>query len=310
MRTASTLALLLLAACSTRQLGTPAVIPQPGVIVPAPLVTGPRAPGLGAHVTLAFSLGGTVEGLHGTGLELALDGNETIPIDVDGSFTFATLIERGSSYVVTVAAHPDAPAQACTLSGGSGTMGTQAVTNLHVACAPTSKTYSTGGTVSGLHGALVLADAAAKVTVGADGPFAFSEGKQAGISYDVRIFAQPVGQHCAIERGVGVVFGDVEDIEVRCVDASCVNLGWKGGDATWVCPQGFRMPTAGELARVTPCLDPVDQGRFSSYADIALSVGGCGCSWNPNYCDAPSIETMRAGRACGDYAQLQVCVTG
>ena len=308
MRTASTLSLLLLAACSARQLG-PVPGPQRGMVVPAALGKGPGgAAWLGAPTTLAFSVGGTVEGLRSAGLVLALEGGEQIAIDADGAFAFSTLNERGAAHRVTVAMQPDMPAQVCTLAGGSGTMGTAAVTDLQVTCAPASATYGIGGIANGLHGTLVLANGPAKVTLAADGLFAFSQRETAGIAYDVRIATQPAGQHCTIERGAGVVFGDVVDIAVHFVDASCVNLGWKSGDATWTCPAGFRMPTTAELDRVSPCLDVSDQGCFSAYADIAVSVGGCGCGWNPGFCDVPSIETMRAGRACGDYPQLQVCV--
>ncbi|MEO6951899.1 MAG: hypothetical protein ABI321_08805 [Polyangia bacterium] len=306
MRAASTLSLLLLAACSARQLGTKPVGPGSGVVATG--APGPEATRAAALVTFAFSIGGTVEGLVSTGLVLALEGGDAINIEEDGGFTFTTSIDRGAAYRVKVAAQPDAPAQVCTLAGGTGTMGTASVTSLHVTCAPASTTYGIGGLVSGLHGTLVLSDGPAKVTLAADGVFTFSAPKPAGLAYDVRIAAQPAGQHCAVERGAGIVYGDVEDIGVHCVDASCVNLGWKGGDANWACPQGFRMPTVDELERVSPCIDPADQGRFSSYADIAVSVGGCGCGWNPDFCDEPSIETMRQGRACGDYPQLEVCV--
>ena len=60
---------------------------------------------------------------------------------------------------------------------------------------------------------------------------------------------------------------------------------------------------------MSPCIDAVDTGRFTAYADIAISVGGCGCRWNPAFCSAPSVQTMRTVQACGDYEQLHVCVT-
>ena len=89
---------------------------------------------------------------------------------------------------------------------------------------------------------------------------------------------------------------------------TCVNQGWKTGDADWSCPSGFRMPTTDEWSLVAPCVTSSDQSLFGDFNDVAVSVGGCNCKWNDDWCSLPSIETIREGRACGDYAQLQICV--
>ena len=47
---------------------------------------------------------------------------------------------------------------------------------------------------------------------------------------------------------------------------------------------------------------------FGYYYDIATVVGGCNCKWNASWCGQPSIDTIRGGRMCGDYSQLQICI--
>jgi hypothetical protein len=94
-----------------------------------------------------------------------------------------------------------------------------------------------------------------------------------------------------------------------CKKIACMRIGWKFGNDNWACPQGYRMPTVNEYDFVKSCIQPGDQGMFSNYHDIAVSVGGCNCKWNNNWCGQPSIETINGGRMCGDYNQLQICVS-
>ena len=93
-----------------------------------------------------------------------------------------------------------------------------------------------------------------------------------------------------------------------CQMILCQNLGWKTGNANWACPNGLRMPTVNEFAKVQSCITQKDTGMFGYYNDIATVVGGCNCKWNGGWCGQPSIETIRGGRMCGDYAQLHICV--
>ncbi len=94
-----------------------------------------------------------------------------------------------------------------------------------------------------------------------------------------------------------------------CDVPACEHLGWKEGDADWTCPDGMRMPTIDEWDAVEPCIADEDWATFGYYSDVAISVGGCDCKWNPSWCSQPSIETIREGRMCGDYAQLHICLS-
>jgi len=80
-----------------------------------------------------YTLGGTVTGLHGTGLTLA-NGTVRLAIAADGAFTFPAPLASGSTYAVTVDTQPSNPAQVCTVANGSGSISGGIVTNVNVSC--------------------------------------------------------------------------------------------------------------------------------------------------------------------------------
>ena len=87
--------------------------------------------------TATFTVGGTVSGLVGPGLELQNNGSDTLTVDLDGPFTFATEVEEGTNYSVSVSTQPDG--QICSVSNGSGTVSDGNITDVLVACATTFK---------------------------------------------------------------------------------------------------------------------------------------------------------------------------
>lgn len=84
-------------------------------------------------------IGGTVTGLSGSGLVLAnkINGGtlETLTVSSNGTFVFPTRAPNGGNYVVTVATQPGTPAQACVVTGGTGTANAD-VTTVQINCAP------------------------------------------------------------------------------------------------------------------------------------------------------------------------------
>lgn len=65
------------------------------------------------------TIGGSVQGLAGSGLVLQLNGANDLPIAGDGHFEFAPVLEHGTPYTVAIAAQPDG--QTCFIPHGSGT---------------------------------------------------------------------------------------------------------------------------------------------------------------------------------------------
>jgi hypothetical protein len=174
-----------------------------------------------------FSVGGSVSGLAGTGLVLQLNGDGDLPISGNGTFTFESELASGSQYRVNVAAQPSNPTQVCTVASGSGTIGSNNVTNVRVTCA--SATFSVGGTVIGLQGSgLVLQNNGADdLAVGDNGLFTFRSELASGASYNVTVRTQPSDpkQACTVTNARGTIgSGDVGNIVVSC-SASDFSVG-------------------------------------------------------------------------------------
>jgi hypothetical protein len=165
--------------------------------------------------TSDFTVGGTVDNLAGSGLVLQNNGGGDVHLDSGAtSFTFAPA-PSGTPYNVTVAAQPTGPAQSCTVSNPSGTLGGENVNNVLVSCVTTE--FSIGGSVSGLNAAgLQLQNNGGEVlSIAANGPFKFPTSQGNGTSYNVTVVAPEQG--CVVTNGSGIVNGaDVTTIQVNC----------------------------------------------------------------------------------------------
>jgi hypothetical protein len=85
-------------------------------------------------VTHQYTVGGTVTGLLGSGLVLRNNGGDDLTISANGAFTFATPLDDGSGYLVTVAAQPTGSSRFCSVINGSGTLAGANVTNVIIFC--------------------------------------------------------------------------------------------------------------------------------------------------------------------------------
>ena len=82
--------------------------------------------------TNAYSVGGTVSGLTGTGLVLRNNGGDDLPINASGPFAFPTMVASGSPYAVSVSTQPNG--QICTVSGGNGSVTNADISDVLVDC--------------------------------------------------------------------------------------------------------------------------------------------------------------------------------
>jgi hypothetical protein len=169
--------------------------------------------------TGAFTVGGSVSGLAGSGLVLRNNGGDDLPIASNGSFTFATELASGSPFEVSVATQPTRPSQTCTVADATGTIGGGDVRTVKVTCS-TNK-FTIRGTVSGLQGqGLVLTNNGAdEVGVQTDGAFAFATQIASGSGYRVEVKIQPTtpAQACSVQNGEGSVADrDVDNIVITC----------------------------------------------------------------------------------------------
>ena len=81
----------------------------------------------------AFTIGGTVDGLQGSGLVLS-DFGAAVPVSANGSFTFPGTVSDSQDYEVNVATQPTNPDQICTVDHGSGQLASANVNNIAVHC--------------------------------------------------------------------------------------------------------------------------------------------------------------------------------
>ncbi len=173
--------------------------------------------------TEEYSVGGTVSGLVGDTLVLALNGAEALAVDGNGPFVFDTALADGATYVVSVDTQPSGPNQVCSVANGSGTIGGAAVTDVAVTCV--TSTYSVGGTVSGLAGSglALRLNGGPAFAISGNGSFTLPGTLADGSSYAVTVATQPSGpnQVCAIANGSGTVNGAaVTDVAVTCVTST------------------------------------------------------------------------------------------
>ncbi len=167
-----------------------------------------------------FSVGGTVNGLNGSGLVLQNNGGNNLNITANGDFTFSSPIASGGSYNVTVLTQPSNPAQTCTIANATGSVTSAQITSIAVSCTNVAPaTFKVGGTVSGLTGTVVLQNNGGdNLTVSANGGFTFGSPIEDGTGYNVTILTQPSGQTCSVTGASGTVSGSaVTSVSVNCV---------------------------------------------------------------------------------------------
>ena len=169
----------------------------------------------------AYTVGGTISGLTGTGLVLQDNGGDNLLVAANQtSFTFLTPVALGAKYNVTVLTQPTA--QSCTVTGGSATV-TANVTNVQVTCG-NPPTYTIGGTISNLIGTgLVLQDNGGdNLSVSANQTsFTFVTQIASGSKYKVTVLTQPTSpsETCAVTSGSGTVTADVTSVLISCNSA-------------------------------------------------------------------------------------------
>ena len=163
----------------------------------------------------SYTVGGSVTGLHLSGLVLA-NGTDTFSVPANAtSFTMPASIAFGSSYAVTVQAQPNNTT--CTVGNGSGVVGAGPVSNITVTCAQNS--FTVGGSITGLTVAgLILASGTDTLHVLANAAtFTLPSSFANGAGYSVTLKTHPTAVNCVVTNGSGTVNNaDVTNINIAC----------------------------------------------------------------------------------------------
>jgi uncharacterized repeat protein (TIGR03803 family) len=164
----------------------------------------------------AYSLEGSISHLNGSGLVLA-NGTDTLVVSSGAtSFRMPTPVAYTRSYGVTVQTQPTG--LTCSVSNGTGTMGSAPVANIAVTCS--ANTYTVGGTISGLaaSGLVLLDNGGDATTVSANATqFTMNTSVAYGSAYAITVRTPPTGLVCSVSNGTGTMgAADVASISIAC----------------------------------------------------------------------------------------------
>jgi large repetitive protein len=187
---------------------------QEGVAVNPPILVTVSC----AYPPVAIS--GTVMGLNpGNQLVIQDNGADNDTVSANGPFTFATPIQSGASYAVTVLSQTAAVPQNCTVTNGSGGVGPSAgvMKNIVILCGDSN--YNLSATVSGLGpgAALTLFDNNEDfLGFSANGLENFNTTYADGATYSVGFSGAPFGATCTLANASGTVAGPGVNVTITC----------------------------------------------------------------------------------------------
>jgi len=245
------------------------------------------------HVAFAANtVGGSVQGLAGSGLVLHLDpgdggDGEDLPVaPATSTFTFMAAVATGNTFSVTVSAQPASPSQTCVVTNGSGTMPAANVSDIVVDC--TTNRYTVGGTASGVNlaGLVLRNNGGDDLAINAAGAFAFASLVANGAPYIITVLSSPGGQSCVVSNGAGVMpNSNVTNVAVTCT----VNTYTLGGTASGSNLAGLVLQNnGGDNLAVNSA------GTFTFATRVAN-----GASYNVTVLSSPSGQTCQITNGAG-----------
>jgi 6-phosphogluconolactonase (cycloisomerase 2 family) len=245
--------------------------------------------------TVGYTVGGTISGLSGTGLVLQDNGADSLAVTAAGPsipFTFATPIQIGGTYNVSVLTQPATPYQTCTVTGGTGAIAAANVTSVAITC--TTNSYSVGGAVSGLltgytTGLALQDNGGAAYAIAGNGPFMLPGTVASGASYTVTISGEPSGTACAVAAGTGTITNAaVSNLAVTCSETGGYLYVANGGGNN---VSGFAIDyNSGALQPLTQVVAPAGQPNSIVAATDTLPsslIGGCTLGYSAANNDYP-----------------------
>jgi len=164
------------------------------------------------------SVGGSVHGLDGS-LVLNLNASENLNVAGNGNYVFATRLTTGTSYNISIATQPEG--QTCSISDGGGVVGSSDITSAQIVCEDLTPalTYSIGGSVRGLKGALTLSlNGRENLSIESNSGYVFVTQLPIGVAYNIAINSQPDRQICSISNASGVIAVATTTSQIVCED--------------------------------------------------------------------------------------------
>ncbi|HSD03595.1 MAG TPA: Calx-beta domain-containing protein, partial [Gaiellales bacterium] len=176
----------------------------------------------------AFTIGGTVDGLHGSGLVLSNLGAE-VPVSANGSFAFPGTASDGQTYEVEVKTQPHSPDQVCTVEHGTGHVSGANVSDIAVHCAAIATpsgldvTFGGGGRVSTALGGIGHGEA---VVIQPNGGIVTAGSREIGIASDFALTRHDPDGTLDTSFGTnGIVTTDLGGVGDQAFDAAILSDG-------------------------------------------------------------------------------------
>lgn len=227
-------------------------------------------------VTCTVTISGTVTGLQGSGLVLQDNQLDNLAIKGNGPFGFATPLQPGATYTVSVLTQPTNPAQLCSVANATGAAGSGGPAPV-VSCL---SYYTISGTVTGYNGdiggnALILGnsngDSVSMPENGSYASFTFATSLLSGSNYSITVSQQPgpytVGSGnkqtstvCIVSNGSGTITANATNVAVNCVQPAGFAYVTNGGDDS---VSAYLVAANGALLSSGP---PVSTGHIPSGA--------------------------------------------
>ncbi len=222
-----------------------------------------------------YSVGGTVSGLTtpfgANTLVLRNNAGNDLTIAANGTFTFSNTLATGASYNVTVFSNPQNPWQTCTISNGSGTVGSSNVTNIGLSC--TLNTYTMAGAVTSsiaLPSGLTVSNGVDTINVtpgSTSTAISFATALNSGSTYNVSITAEPSGYVCAVSSPLA---GSIAGANITNVGVNCI-AGHRTGNAVF-----NRIPSPVSIGLYRGDVNPIAGDSTSGYLDQTAGLARFG----------------------------------
>jgi len=232
-----------------------------------------------------YTVGGSISGLTGSGLVLQDNAGDNLNVAAKATgFTFPTAIASGGAYAVTVLTQPASPAQVCSVTNGTGTVGATNISNVALSCISVARFVFVANSTDGVSGdvsAFTVNPNTGALTAVPGGPVTADQ-NPSGIAVDTS------GQFVYVSNG------GTSDVSIFNVDPVAGTLTFKanayspgtGGASIAVAPSdnylfvgGFGIPnTTGSLSAFT--LNPnsgslnrvLSSPYLAGYAPYGLAV--------------------------------------
>lgn len=176
----------------------------------------------------SFTIGGTINGLSGSGLILLNNGTDSL-LASGTNFTFSQSVSYDAHYNVTVKTNP--VGQTCTPSLNTGSATTD-ITTVVITCDASS--FTIGGTITGLTTvgpslSLVLNSDTPYVINSPASNYTFPTPVAYNSPYAVSIKTNPPGLACSLSNATGTVTANVMNVDIVCVPSYVFIINYGGG---------------------------------------------------------------------------------